>query len=160
MSDVCATIQTIIWLTECRQLSLPVLISIRIIIINIAMFIIITIVVITGVCEQSTPFTQAFALQSSSRNCNPALDLALWKLVLPVLGCVFLQRSVLFTDTGIKSSALAARKGRGRVPWPITIIIISSSSSSSTITIIIIIIKVAAECLDLTPGLRESPRTT
>ena len=31
----------------------------------------------TGVYEENTPFVQALSLQSSSRNCNPAPDLAL-----------------------------------------------------------------------------------
>ena len=47
----------------------------------------------TGVCEQSTPFVQALALQSSSRNCNPAFDLVFWQLFFPPL---FLSRGVFF----------------------------------------------------------------
>ena len=33
----------------------------------------------TGVCENSTPFKRAFALQPSSRNCSPAPDLVVCK---------------------------------------------------------------------------------
>ena len=35
----------------------------------------------TGVCEKCTPFMQVSTLQTSSKSCSPAPDLALWRLV-------------------------------------------------------------------------------
>ena len=52
----------------------------------------------TSTCEKDTPFAQAFALQSSSKNCSPAPDLVLWKLILQ---CVFSRRSVFLTDASV-----------------------------------------------------------
>ena len=43
--------------------------------------------------KQNTPFAQALALQSHSRNCNPAPDLVLWKLMFQ---CVLFSRGVFF----------------------------------------------------------------
>ena len=44
----------------------------------------------------NTPFTRAFALQNSSRNCSAAFDLALWKRVFPH---VFFFSGVFFLQT-------------------------------------------------------------
>ena len=36
--------------------------------------VVVVVFAIACVCEQNTPFVQALAMQSSSRNCNPAPD--------------------------------------------------------------------------------------
>ena len=51
------------------------------------------VVTATGVCEQTTPFARAFALQSSSRDCSPAPDLVLSELIVQP---VFLSGGVFF----------------------------------------------------------------
>ena len=52
--------------------------------------------------KTTTPFTVAFAIQSCSRNCSPAPDLVLWKLVFP---SVFFSGGVLFSQTLVCSLA-------------------------------------------------------
>ena len=49
----------------------------------------------TGVCEKQTPFTRAFVLQHSGRNCSPAPDVVFFKQNFPR---VFSGRSFFFTD--------------------------------------------------------------
>ena len=52
----------------------------------------------TGVCEKYTPFMWTSALQSRDRNCSPAPDLALWRLICPVL---LFYRGVFFSQTPV-----------------------------------------------------------
>ena len=54
----------------------------------------------TGVCDKSTPFTQALARQPSIRNCSPAPDLAFCE---PIFPRVPFSGGVFFADTGIMS---------------------------------------------------------
>ena len=49
--------------------------------------------------NKATPFARALALQSSGRNCSPAPDLVLGKLILQRI-IIIIQRSVFFTDAG------------------------------------------------------------
>ena len=60
----------------------------------------------TGACAKHIIFVRAIALQSSSRNCSPAFDLVLWKLIFQraFSGGVF-----WFADTGIIVCPLANR---------------------------------------------------
>ena len=51
-----------------------------------------------GICEQTYHFLQAFALQSSGRNCYPAPDLVLWWLIFPG---VFFTWGVFFSQTPV-----------------------------------------------------------
>ena len=62
----------------------------------------------TGVCEISTPFVRACAQQSSGRNCSPAPDLMLCKLIFPR---VSFPKGVFsfFTDTGMRHANDARR---------------------------------------------------
>ena len=53
---------------------------------------------ITGVCEQTTPFGWALALQPLCRNCYPAPDLVLWK---PILLIHFVSWGVFFSQTPV-----------------------------------------------------------
>ena len=48
--------------------------------------------------EKNTPFVQALAVQSCSRNCSPAPDLVFFKLSFPRV--LFSGGVFLFTDTG------------------------------------------------------------
>ena len=52
----------------------------------------------TGVCEQISPFTRAFALQASGRNCSPAPDLVLFRLTFPRF---LLSGGVFFSQTPV-----------------------------------------------------------
>ena len=55
------------------------------------------------VWDKSTPFTRAFTLRPSGRNCNPAPDWVLSELMfLPVL----LSGGVFFSDTGVFGGTL------------------------------------------------------
>ena len=55
----------------------------------------------TGVCEINTPFAQALALQSNSRNCSPAPDLVFSKLII--------SRVFFFGGVNVHRYLLAAR---------------------------------------------------
>ena len=49
----------------------------------------------TGACEKNIPFTPAFALRSSGKNCSPAPDLVFFKLIITRVfssGGVFFRR--------------------------------------------------------------------
>ena len=48
--------------------------------------------------NNNTPFARALALQSFSRNCNPAHDLVLW---MPVFPPVFFPRGVFISQTPV-----------------------------------------------------------
>ena len=52
----------------------------------------------TGVCETNIPFARALALQSSSRNCSPAPDLVLWKLIFQ---CLLFSGGIIFSQTPV-----------------------------------------------------------
>ena len=79
--------------------------------IYIYIYICIPIPVHTGVCEYNTPFVQALALQSSSRNCNPAPVLVFWKQISPP---VFLSRGRFYHRHryGLESAPSAKAKRR------------------------------------------------
>ena len=66
------------------------------IVVIVIIVIIVMIVIIVIICEKRTPFVQAFALQSSSRNSYPPPDLVLWKLMLV---SVFFSGGMFFSQT-------------------------------------------------------------
>ena len=76
----------------------------------------------TGVCETNTPFASAFALQSCSRNCSPALDLVFQKLIFPRVlsgGVFFSQTPVSIwprANTGSKDFIYTGSATRHSVP--------------------------------------------
>ena len=78
------------------------------IIISIIIIIIIIVIVIMGVRSRvrarvngkSVPFTRAFALQAFGRNCSPAPELVLWKLVFSV-SREFFSRGVFSSQTRV-----------------------------------------------------------
>ena len=74
-----------------------------------------------GVCEKNIPFVSAFALQSCSRNCSPAPDLVLWKLVFPrvlLSGGVFFSQTPVSIEHGqpaARQRKLASRQADGQM---------------------------------------------
>ena len=69
-----------------------------------------------GLCEKGTPFTRAFPMQSSGRNCSPAPDLVLQKLILPR---VFSSGGMFFSQTPVWGTLPQPCEGRKRPLEPI-----------------------------------------